>query len=263
MDIMRTDSATEQTYDAVKLAELSKLAIGGRTLKEFAIQSGLSEGFLSRLTTGKLKSAPTKRSLAKLTADTSRPQNGIKLGDVMSAAGYEYTAPESQEQRWLAPGDGDAVPAEVLTAAFPAYLTASVLEMSGQLGSYSSRNQREMFILQAKGQKDVIGIPAFCEKAAVWDEIRETKWNLMMAMSIYGAGSKDVVFVILTNQPELYKSFDEGRMVGTGGEFYIALTEDFRTFTRQRPVMTTDIDGKPDEINQAGATYDLTRVARP
>ena len=144
MDILRTDSATEQTYDKGKLAELSRLAIGGRTLREFANVSGLSEGFLSRLTTGKLQSAPTRRSLSKLTADSSWPQNGITFGDLMAAAGYEYAEPKPQERRWLAPGNDDAVPAEVLTAAFPAYLTASTLEKSGQLGSFSSRNQRDV-----------------------------------------------------------------------------------------------------------------------
>lgn len=263
MEVTENISAAGPTYDAGKLAELSKLAIGGRTLREFANQSGLSEGFLSRLTTGKLKSAPTRRSLSKLTAETSKPQNGITLGDMMAAAGYEYTAPEPQIKNQLALDAGEAVPTEVLTAAFPAYLTAATLERSGQLGSFSSRNQREMFILQSKGQKDIVGIPAFCALDAVTDEVRETKWNLMMAMSIYGDGSKDAFFLVVTNQPEFYKSFDEGRLVGTDGEFYIALTEDFKTFSQQRPVATVDLSGKPDNDTQAEATYDLTLVARP
>lgn len=252
-------SVTEQNYDKARLAELAKLAIGGRTLRTFANQSGLSEGFLSRLTTGKLDSAPTRRSLTRLTADTSRPQNGITLGMMMAAAGYEYTVPETQEEKRITPSDRDVVPAVVLTAAFPAFLTASTLEASGQLGQrYSSQNQREMFVISSKSDKDIVGIPAFCELDAVEGEIRETKRNLLMAYSIYGDDIKDKFVVIITNQPELYKSFDKGRMVGTDGEFYIALTEDYQSFTHQRLVQTTGIDGEPGVYPQGPATYDFT-----
>lgn len=259
MDIVRNGSATEQAYDKAKLAELSRLAIGGRTLREFANQSGLSEGFLSRLTTGKLESAPTRRSLTKLTADTSKPQNGITLGMMMAAAGYEYTEPEPQERRRLAPGEGEAMPAVVLTAAFPAFLAASTLEGSGQLGQrYSSENQREMFVISSKSDKDIVGIPAFCALDAVEDEIRETKRNLLMAYSIYADEISGKFVVILTNQPEFYKNFDSGRVVGTDGEFYIALTEDFHRFTQQRPVRSTGINGEPASNPQGPATYDFT-----
>lgn len=261
MDITKNDSVTELAYDKARLAELAKLAIGGRTLREFAIQSGLSEGFLSRLTTSKLESAPTRRSLTKLTADTSRPQNGITLGMMMAAAGYAYTEPEPQKEKRLTPSNREAVPAVVLTAAFPAFLTASALEESGQLERrYSSENQREMFVISSKRGKDIVGIPAFCALDAVEDEIRETKRNLLMAYSIYDDDIKDKFVVILTNQPEFYKSFDRGRMVGTDGEFYIVLTEDFCSFTQQRPVQTIDIDGKPDNTPHGPATYDFTLV---
>lgn len=261
MEMTRNGSVTEQAYDKEKLAELAKLAIGGRTLREYANRSGLSEGFLSRLTTGKLESAPTRRSLTKLTADTSKPQNGITLGMMMSAAGYEYTEPDPQGNRRLAPSDRDAVPAVVQTAAFPAFLTASTLEASGQLGQrYSSENQREMFVITSKSDKDIVGIPAFCALDAVEDEIRETKRNLLMAYSIYDEDIKDKFVVILTNQPEFYKNFDRGRMVGTDGEFYLALTEDFHSFTQQRPVQAIGINGEPDARPQGPATYDLTRA---
>ncbi len=259
--IMYTDkngSAAEQIYDKAQLAELAKLAIGGRTLREFANQSGLSEGFLSRLTTGKLESAPTRRSLTKLTAETSKPQNGITLGAVMAAAGYPYVVATDEEKR-LAPGDREAVPTDVLTAAFPAYLAASTLEGSGQLGHrYSSENQREMFVISSRGSKDIVGIPAFCAPDAVEDELRETKRNLLMAYSIFDDDIKDKFVVIMTNQPAIYDGFDKARLVGTGGEFYITLTEDLRNFTQQRPVQTTDINGEPVPNPGGPATYDFT-----
>lgn len=263
MSISTNDSATEQLYDRERLAELSNLAIGSRSLREFANQSGLSEGFLSRLTTGKLTSAPTRRSLAKLMAETSRPQNGITLGDMMEAAGYPYTAPEPRIPRRVMSGEGGTVPAEVQNTAFPVYLTAATLEASGQLGQrYSSENQREMFVISSRGGKDIVGIPAFSALDAVEDEIRETKRNLLMAYSIFADEIKDKFVVILTNQPDFYNGFDAVQVAGTGGEFYIALTEDFHSFTKQRPVQTVDIDGETDMDQNKSAAYDFTRMRK-
>lgn len=262
MEKLRNDSAAELAYNRELLAELSKLAIGGRTLREFANQSGLSEGFLSRLTTGKLQSAPTRRSLAKLTADTSKPQNGITLGKMMEAAGYQYTASEPRETKIHASGGEKSVPTEVQNAAFPAYLVAATLEATGQLGQrYSSENQREIFVISSKGGKDIVGLPAFCAMDAIEDEIRETKRNLLMAYSIFADEIRDKFVLILTNQPDFYNNFDKRRLIGSGGEFYIALTEDFCSFTQQRPVQTIGIDGEPEMEPNGPATYNFT-VAR-
>lgn len=259
MEVMRKDSQAMREPDLAKLAQLSKLAIGGRTLREFAEISELSEGFLSRLTTGKLKSAPTRRSLAKLMAETSKPQNGISLAEVMRAAGYPYAEPVRKAVRDSLPEGADEVPVIAMTAAFPAFLVASTLEKSGQLGrNYSSKNQREMFVLEPKNGPSIVGIPAFCALDAVEDEIREAKWNLMMALSIFGQDSKDKVFIILTNQKALYDTFDANRLVTADGEFYLALTEDFRTFKAQRPVAMQTLGGEPVTGTSGEATYDLT-----
>ena len=255
MNKERTISMAVNTCNMQELARLSKLAIGGRTLRDFSSESELSEGFLSRLTTGKLKSAPTRRSLAKLTAETSHPQNGITLGDLMRAAGYNVPDSVKTEQ-----GTKDEVPRKVLTAAFPVYLIVDTLETTGQLGAnFSSESQREMFIIKTKGRKDIVGIPAFCASNVVEDEIRNAKWKLMMALSIYEDKGKDAFFVIITNQNRLYDDFDQSRVVGTGGEFYIALTEDYKSFSRQRPVKTKDLDGRPENVADKEAYYDFTK----
>jgi len=259
MEVMQKESQAMRGPDFARLAQLSKLAIGGRTLREFSEISELSEGFLSRLTTGKLKSAPTRRSLAKLMADTSKPQNGISLAEVMRAAGYPYTESERKTARHDLPVGTEEVPAVTMTAAFPTYLVASALESSGQLGrNYSSKNQREMFVIEPKNGPSIVGIPAFCALDAVEDEIREAKWNLMMALSIFGTDSKDKFFIILTNQKALYDTFDANRLVTADGEFYLALTEDFKSITAQRPVAMQTLNGEPVVSTSGKATYDLT-----
>lgn len=244
----------ELFFNKERLAELSKLAIGGRTLKDFSKISGLSEGFLSRLTTGKLKSAPTKRSLVKLMS--CKPQNGITLNDVMNAAGYQFEGAINEQK------EENILPENISTAAFASYITAAALEKSGQLEQdYLLRNRRDIFIIMPKQGKDIIGIPAFCfNDSSVDDEIKDIKWRLMMALSIYQDESKDKFFVILTNQKSLYENFDKNKIVGIDGEFYIALTEDCMNFSEQRPVKTIDINGKPENLKKK-ASYDLTRTA--
>jgi hypothetical protein len=115
-----------------------------------------------------------------------------------------------------------------------------------------------MFVLQPKNGSSIVGIPAFCALDAVEDEIREAKWNLIMALSIFGPDSKDKFFVILTNQKELYDTFDANRLVTADGEFYLALTEDFKSITAQRPVAMQTLSGEPVENIHKEASYDLT-----
>ena len=241
----------ELFFNKERLAELSKLAIGGRTLKDFSKISGLSEGFLSRLTTGKLKSAPTKRSLVKLMS--CKPQNGITLNDVMNAAGYQFEGAINEQQ------EENILPENISTAAFASYITAAALEKSGQLEQdYLLRNRKDIFIIMPKNEKKIIGIPAFLfNNDSVDEEIKDIKWRLMMALSIYQNESGTKFFVILTNQRDLYKNFDKNKIIGINGEFYIALAEDCMNFSEQRPVKTIDINGKP-EILKKKPSYDLT-----
>lgn len=254
------DSVVVQTKcDMMKLAELSKLAVGSRTLREFANLSGLSESFLSRLTTGKLKSIPTRRSLAKLTAASSKPQNNITFRDIMLAAGYPLSLAEGSalESPSSKAGCG-AVPEEILTAAFPAYLVEVVLEQSRQLSPfYSCEKRKELFVIHNEDGKDIVGIPAFCTSNTIDREIVICKRNLIMALNIYGNESKDMFFLIITNQSRLYEKFDRHRLASTGGEIYIAFTEDLKRFTKQRMVETVDAGGKPNQPVSRRATYQL------
>lgn len=259
MSEIYNSTTVQTTCDMMKLAELSKLAVGSRTLREFANQSGLSESFLSRLTTGKLKSIPTRRSLAKLTAASSRPQNNITFRDVMLAAGYPFTLAEGQVLESPSSDSGcDAMPEEILTAAFPAYLVEAVLEQSGQLSPfYSCEKRKELFVIHNKCGKDIVGIPAFCTSTAIDREILICKRNLIMALNIYGIECKDMFFLIITNQSQLYDKFDRHRLASTGGEIFIAITEDFKHFTMQRMVETIDVHGKINQPISKDATYCL------
>ena len=249
-------SQSELVYDRERLAELSKLAIGGRSLKEFSKLSGLSEGFLSRLTTGKLKSPPTKRSISKLISEKTNPQNGVTISELMKAAGYPFYVGEK-----IIENKKNEVPDIVFTAAFAPYLTALALEQSGQLEQdYLSRNQKDIFTISPKSGKEIIGIPAFCkENFSLEDEIKYIQWRLIMALSICKTDLKDKFFLIVTNQRSLYENFDREKIPNFECEFYVALTEDYKKFSRQRPVSTMNINGSGEISHSESAAYDFTK----
>lgn len=247
----------ELLYDRERLAELSKLAIGRRSLREFSELSGLSEGFLSRLTTGKLESPPTKRSLSKLISNDTSPQNGITLGDVMRAAGYNFSGTQdegSQTQK--------EVPEFVYTAAFAPYLTASNLEESGQLmPDYEQKTQTGIFTISpsSKASKKIVGIPAFCPNDfSINDELEKIYLSLIVAVNIHDKERNKKFFVILTNQKAIYDHFDKEKIPFFGAELYIVLTEDYRTFSRQKTVLTVNADGKPEIVKEKKLSYDFT-----
>ncbi len=246
---MDNETVMQPIYDEKKLADLAKLVIGSRTLKSAAKDCCLSESFLSRLTTGKLPSQPSRRSLEKLMSPASKPQNNVKTSDVMFWAGYQYT---EQDKR--------AESLHEIISAFPVYLTAGALERSGQIGhAYSTKNKIEMFSIQEQGKKEIVGIPAICTDSDVDKKITECRWGLLSALGSYGPEIKDKFLVVVTNQEQIYDSFDRNPLASAGGEFYLALTEDLRTFTKQRPVATRDINGEPIAISCSPPSFDLTQ----
>ena len=246
---MDNDTLMQPIYDEKKLADLAKMVIGKRTLKTASKESGLSESFLSRLTTGKLPSQPSRRSIEKLMSPASNPQNEVKTSDVMFWAGYQYTEPDKK-----------TVSLSEIISAFPVYLTAGALERSGQIGQvYSTRNKTEMFTIQEPGKKEIVGIPAICTDSEVDQKITECRWSLLSALGSYGPEIKDKFLIVITNQKHIYDTFDRKPLASAGGEFYLALTEDLRTFTEQRPAATRDINGEPIAISCSPPSFDLTQ----
>lgn len=64
-----------------ELARRVRLYIGSRTLTDFAKDTDLSLAYLSRLSNGRLKKLPLRKTLQKFGA--VEPQNGIKIDDLL------------------------------------------------------------------------------------------------------------------------------------------------------------------------------------
>lgn len=256
MKNLKNGTVSNKSFDKEKLASLTKLAIGSRTIREFSTVSKLSEGFLSRLTMQRLESPPTRRSLAKITARQCEPQNGVTFEKLMQAAGYEEV--DASLARQLQKGEG--LPQDVLTATYPLGLTAMTLERTRQLGkTYEVKMYDDLFVIHSAGP-DIVAIPAFCASGeAVNDEMQDAKWRVMQSMRVYGNDCRNAFFVILTNQKCFYDDFDKGGVYGPGGQFAIALTEDFKTFNAQRKIVIKPLNEEERIANEAEMFYDLTK----
>ena len=75
----------EEKIEAV--AEKIELLIGDRSLRQVAAASGLTAAGLSNIL--KRKYLPSADTLRKLSSEKANPQNGVTLGDLLYAAGYQ------------------------------------------------------------------------------------------------------------------------------------------------------------------------------
>ena len=89
-----------ECFNPDRLAEQVRLAIGGRSLSNFATEAGVSKSYVSKIINGKISpdSPPSRKVLSKLVdPDKAAPQNGITLADLFSSCGYSTAELENKE----------------------------------------------------------------------------------------------------------------------------------------------------------------------
>lgn len=84
------------TFDAPAFTSLLKKAIGTRTAKQFAAETGLSESYISRRMTGQFTTPPRKNTLSAI---ASSAQNGVTLRQLLLTCGYEDDVPAGKPKK--------------------------------------------------------------------------------------------------------------------------------------------------------------------
>src|SRR5690606_29210491 len=74
-----------QDFDRKLFSELLQRAKGSRSLNDFAKQSNVNSGYLSRLIRGERPNPPSADVIKRI---ASAARGGVTLEDLMSAAGY-------------------------------------------------------------------------------------------------------------------------------------------------------------------------------
>lgn len=82
-------------FERERFAQLLERAKGDRSINEYALHSGVSAAYISRLLRGLVETPPGAAVIKKL---ASKAQGGVTVEDLMAAAGY-LPAPQ--------PGDSD------------------------------------------------------------------------------------------------------------------------------------------------------------
>lgn len=236
-------------FNAQRFADLCRLAMGGRSILQFAKECGLSQSFLSRALNQQLPSRPSRRTLMKLTDPaTARPSNNVTLKDVMTAVGYDPVEPLPEVEPIIEnePEQSESI---ALWQSIADYFgpVSHTKAMSMLVDALIYRGvDKNMMICMHPGffevavrntQDKYVGISAFCQERSA---IGIMKHALMQIFTSVRSVTKDradagnAIYYILTDQAELFEAFSSGEFPGFQGKGLAVLyAEDDTRFTRE------------------------------
>lgn len=246
-------------YDRVRLADLARRAIGTRSVAEFCAETKLSKSFVSRILNGKLVSAPTKRTLYRFAGSNAKPQNGVTLGDMLIASGYEATTVdfsisdeyEAEEKERLSLSEG----IQLYYSQSPAFglnLLLDVLITKGHGTKYSIDFELGMFSLKIKplGSQyaNIVVIPAFCNDDSTITAIQvAVLTNLITSINIHPVSES--LFFVMTDNMQMYQLLLNSLPVLQNMRLAVLLTnESYNGFSKQDVIISDAHDRKPEEF---------------
>jgi len=232
-----------ETFDTGKLAELVRLAIGGRSLSNFAQEAGVSKSYVSKIINGKISpdSPPSRKVLSKLVDPyKAAPQNGITLADLFSSCGYSTVELENKENSPEMPAlcstvqkyYNNALP----MAAVSVLMNGLVLNGVNDLMSIDTKGSY-FEIHTPDNDEAYIGIPAFCQKQDAFNLMYTAALSILLVLC-----SKNATFYILTDNHELYQFLVARIKVPKEMRVSVLYTED-HVFIKEE----TRIGGNQDE----------------
>ncbi len=232
-----------ETFDTGKLAELVRLAIGGRSLSSFAEEAGVSKSYVSKIVNGKIPSdsPPSRKVLSKLVdPDKAAPQNGITLADLFSSCGYSTAELENKENSPEMPALCSTVQKYYNNAlpmtAVSVLMNGLVLNGVNDLMSIDTKDS--YFEIHTPGNDEAyIGIPAFCQKQDAFNLMYTAALSILLVLC-----SKNATFYILTDNHELYQFLVARIKVPKEMRVSVLYTED-HVFIKEE----TRIGGNQDE----------------
>lgn len=218
------------TFDAERLAEQVRLAIGERSLSSFAEVTGISKSYISKILNLKLPagSPPSRKMLIKMTnPQTAEPQNGVTLSDLFSSCGYNTDELDGKQSDFTW-GDitGDIIfrkYTEILPMIAPGILMNG-LALNG-MGNYMSvKVEKYYFEIRIPDNEQIyIGIPAFGDNKDAFISMYTTVLSVLLLMS---DRQENIVFYVLTDHKDFYQFLADRLKVPPDMKVAILYTED-------------------------------------
>ena len=237
---------------------------GTKSVREFAIETGLSESYVSKAIIGRATGQPSKRTLLKLLrAQTEVP---VKRRDLAEAAGYETLELED------APDEGPETSQPLSTAAVITryygkdHFTAmgeflKALAEHGLDGDITSRFYREAGYFEVVDNATgnvYVGINAYLRPLETGEESdgnsdAEDEDNVVFSIAfsvglnfnrvIVSGGAKDKVVYILTDNERVYEGCQTVIPKNKTKATVVVLTDDHQGFRKEKV-----LDGSKDDV---------------
>lgn len=244
-------------YDPNKLAELARRAIGTRSVAEFCAETDLSKSFVSRLLNAKLPNAPTRRTLYRFAGKYAKPQNGITLGDMLNASGYEAAIEDFSFTDASLNNEKLSLSEEIRlnysqAPAFALYLMLNVLIAKGIGQTYSINFELGVFSLKIKPLDNryttIIGIPAFCnDDSAIMPIQVAVLTNLISSVNNHTVNES--LFYVMTDNSKMYNLLFESLPVLQNMKLAVLLTnKSFNGFSQQDTITLNKADNEFTEF---------------
>lgn len=250
-DIDNNIQTESNQYNPSRLSELAQLAIGTRSIADFCEQTQLSKSFVSRILNAKLSGPPSKRTLCKFAGSHASPQNGVRLEDMLVAAGYDTTIDTSMSSKHC-PSEGDYETTltnmvQMHFSEFPAFglsILINALMTKGYGTEYSIEFQPSVFSLEIKQLTDfdlkIVCIPAFCNSESGIMNIQvSVLTRLILSMSHY-AVDKSIFFVMTDNDQLYYELINSLPVVPKMKLAVLLINKDYNGFSKQEIIASKE-----------------------
>lgn len=247
-DADKSINKNSKEYDSKKLADLARRAIGTRSIAEFCDETKLSKSLVSRILNEKLVSAPTRRTLYRFAGTNAKPQNGVSLGDMLIASGYEavtedFLVNEFENEERERVNIAECI--QLYYSQFPALglnLLLNVLTNKGHVEIYSIDFAQGTFSIKVKPLENqytnIVAIPAFCN-----DNSKTTAIHVAVLTSLISSINvhpiKESLFLVMTDNMQMYQLLLSSLPVLQNMKLAILLTKDnYEEFSKQDAIIS-------------------------
>ena len=218
-----------ECFNPDRLAEQVRLAIGGRSLSNFATEAGVSKSYVSKIINGKISpdSPPSRKVLSN-------------LADLFSSCGYSTAELEDKDDGFEMPAVCDAVQ-KYYNDALPMAAVSVLMNglvLNGVTDLMSIKTKGSYFEIHTPDNDETyIGIPAFCQKQDAFNLMYMAALSILLVLC-----SNNATFYIVTDNRELHQFLVARIKVPKEMRVAIVLTED-HVFIKEE----TRIGGSQDE----------------
>lgn len=234
----------KRSFKKEEFADVMRKMKGDRSVREFALDSDLSDSFISKAINGYIDTSPSRRTLLKLLyAKSTEPVNRREL---VTAAGYPADQLDWDNLVWETDEEKQHVStAETIARYYGGnhFLACGrlmkALAEHGVTGDMSSYFYRENGYFEIKDEKTgqvYVGINVYNDAEK---EMKSAVWSLVFSMALtinkvaMSEGAKNKVVIIMTNDERIFDGCHNINFDSIPKATVVVLTDDFKGFQKE------------------------------